>query len=128
MKKKKYKFEYQNHLKNAIAATITKMMKEMIREQWTHEQFLKIKSEKVFDDRWKELAKYNQQYLFGYMDALYNQIWYEHIEWNLYHPKHGLLSVMEFEKRNLLHSEVASKACAYVWKGTKNVFFRSLEQ
>jgi len=125
MAKKNYRFNYQFRLRNSFKWKIVQLFKDMTEEKWDHNKFLEIRGHKIFNNDWKLLAGYNQSYLIAYMDALYEQMWSNEIEWKVYHPEKGLI------KSNLVkegkYSEPIPRGGAFVWKNTNFIFYRTIE-
>lgn len=119
-----YNFKFQERMKNVITGRIITIMREVKQKKLTFDDYLEMKGKKIYDsEAYKELSHNNKTYARGYIDALYTNMWYNELEWLLYHPDLGLIT-SEYVPHGEWYRIISEKSC-YCWKGTKKVFYIS---
>jgi len=125
-KRKNYKWEYQNKVKSGLIASINLLYQDMKSKYYTHSKFLDERGKRIFlTESYKALSLSNINYINGYMDALYNDIWNNFIIWKHHHPEKGLIKSTEVPPTDW--SRIISKKSGYVWKENNFPFYMNGE-
>jgi hypothetical protein len=125
-KRKNYRWEYQNKVKNGLIVSIDLLFQDMKKKYYSHSKFLDEGGRRILStESFSVLTVYNRQYLYGYIDALYNDIWNNLIVWKHYHPEKGLIESKKVPSTDW--SRIISEKSGYVWKENDLPFYMSGE-
>lgn len=121
-----YRFNKQDRLKKMLIANINVLHDNMIKNQWSFDEYLVNKNRIMEYSLFEELAGYNKYFIWGYNEARINQIMKDYIIWLHYHPTLGLI-----EGKNVPENDwsiIDSDKSGYFWKDTKKLYYKSKKE
>lgn len=125
-KRKDYNFLKQEKLKKGILGNVNYIYDNMIKFQWSFNEYLERKNSLFEYSLFNELSTYNQYYIHGYMEARKYLIEKDNIVWLHYHPTLGLIKNKDVPTSDW--SIIDSDKSGYFWKDTKKLYYKSKKE
>lgn len=115
----------QHNHKKRIISEVRDLFYWCKQGRWNFHKFLEQRSERVMQhNSYKRLTRYNQQYVNGYMDRMYEEMDRE-MEWRVFVPELGHVNARSAEGRKQMEgnwSKCISDLGASFWPGTNRVW------
>jgi hypothetical protein len=113
----RYKKAYDNM--TSCLNTINGIFIDAKRNHILHKDIIPKISSRVFDTlAYKTTPQWRVSYISGYIDAMYQEIWHNHVEWRiLYNGKY-----INSKKVPKTRWHMCNKGGAHFWIGTENMY------